>query len=83
MTQHVFNGALRELRVTGNTNLELDEDVFLRWNITSLTLLDLSQNNTTNIGQRAFYSLAYLRYLDRSGNGITTLNLQMFYYNTS
>jgi hypothetical protein len=48
-TQHRFNGALRDLRVNGRTNLELEEDLFLRWNITSLTTLDLSQNNITKI----------------------------------
>jgi hypothetical protein len=82
MTQHRFHSALRQLRVTGTTNLELEEDRFLRWNITSLTYLDLSQNNITKIWQRAFYSLAYLEYLYLSGNGITTLHYQTFYYNT-
>ena len=82
MTQHRFSGALRDLRVTGNTNLELEEDLFLRWNIKSLTILDLSQNNITKIGQRALYSLAYLQNLDLSGNSITTLHSQTLYYNT-
>jgi len=82
VTQHRFNGALRDLRVIGSTNLELEEDLFLRWNITSLETLHLSENNITNIRPRAFYSLAYLENLDLSGNRITTLASQTFYYNT-
>ena len=82
LTQEPFDSGLRGLRVTGNTRLELKEDFFLRWKITSLTSLDLPQNNITKIWQRAFYSLADLRYLDLSGNSITTLHSQTFYYNT-
>ena len=81
-TQHRFNGVLRDLRVNGSTNLELAEDLFLRWNITSLKTLHLSQNSITKIWPRAFYSLAYLENLDLSGNRITTLASQTFYYNT-
>jgi len=80
--QHGFNGALWDLRVNGRTNLELEEDLFLRWNITSLTTLDLSHNNITKIWQQAFYSLAYLQKVDLSGNSITTLDSQTFSYNT-
>ena len=82
MTQHRFNSALRDLRVDGTTNLELEEDLFLRWNITSLTSLDLSHNNITKIWQRAFHSLAVLKELDLSGNSITTLPSHTFYHNT-
>jgi hypothetical protein len=39
---------MRRLRVTGRMKLDL-EDLFLRWNITSLTSLDLSRNNMTKI----------------------------------
>ena len=81
-TQETFHSTLRRLRVTGNTRLELEEDFFLRWNISSLKYLDLSENNITNIWQRAFYSLAYLQELYLSGNSITTLHSQTFYYNT-
>jgi Leucine-rich repeat (LRR) protein len=81
-TQHRFHAALRELRVYGTTNLELGEDRFLRWNITSLAYLDLSHNNIVKIWQRAFYSLAYLENLYLYGNSITTLHYQTFYYNT-
>jgi len=49
VTQHSFHSGLRRIRVTGNTRLDLEEDHFLRWNITSLTFLDLSQNNITEI----------------------------------
>jgi hypothetical protein len=80
--QHGFSGTLWDLRVNGRTNLELEEDLFLRWNITSLTTLDLSQNSITKIWQRTFYSLAYLQILDLSGNNITTLDSQTFSYNT-
>jgi hypothetical protein len=82
MTQHRFHSALSVLLVTGTTNLELEDDRFLRWNITSLTYLDMSQNNITKIWQRAFYSLPYLQYLYLYGNSITTLHYQTFYYNT-
>jgi hypothetical protein len=82
VTQHRFHAALKELRVYGNTNLELEEDRFLRWDITSLTYLDLSRNNITKIWQIAFYSLAYLENLDLYDNHITTLHYQTFYYNT-
>jgi len=73
MTQHRFSGVLRDLGVTGSTNLELKEDLFMRWNITSLIFLDLSQNNVTKICQRAFHGLAYLAELYLFGKGITTL----------
>jgi Leucine-rich repeat (LRR) protein len=82
MTQQRFPAALRALRVYGTTNLELEEDRFLRWNITSLTYLDLSQNNIMKIWQRAFYSLPYLQELKMYGNRITTLHYQTFYNNT-
>jgi hypothetical protein len=77
--QQRFSGTLHCLRV--NVNLEM-EDHFLRWNIITLTTLDLSQNSITKIWQRAFYSLAYLWNLDLSGNSITTLDPQTFSYNT-
>jgi len=54
--------------------MELEEDLFLRWNITSLAALDLSYNSITKIWQRAFYSPADLEYVDLSGNSITTLD---------
>ena len=60
MAQETFHSGLRRLRVTGITRLELEEDLFLRWNITALTSLDLPRNNITKIWQRAFYSLADL-----------------------
>jgi hypothetical protein len=82
MTQHRFHPALRELRVHGTTNLEPEEDRFLRWNITSLTYLDLSQNNITKIWQAAFYSLAYLEDIYLKGNNISTVNSQTFCHNT-
>ena len=82
MTQKTFNSAFRSLRVNGRTILDLEEDIFLRWNITSLTHIDLSQNNITKIWRKAFYSLAYLHTLDLSGNSITTLDSQTFYNNT-
>jgi hypothetical protein len=82
MTQHRFHSAVSVLLVNGTTNLELEEDRFLRWNITSLTSLDLSQNNITKIWQRAFYSLAYVENLHLYGNSITTLHYQTFYNNT-
>ena len=77
MTQQTFHSGLREVRVTGNARLELEEDLYLRWNITSLITLDLSQNNITKIWQRAFYSLTYLEILDLSRNSITVLNPQI------
>ena len=80
MTQHRFSCGLRLLRVTWRTNLE-GEDLFLRWNITSLIYLNLSQNNITKIWQRAFYSLADLEELYLSGHNITTLDSQKFYFN--
>jgi hypothetical protein len=82
MTQHRLHSALRVLLVTRTRALELEVDRFLRWNITSLTYLDLSQSNIIKIWQRAFYSLAYLGYLYLYGNSITTLHYQTFYYNT-
>jgi len=82
VTQETFHSGLRVLRVTGRTNLEREEDLFLRWNITSLTSLDLSRNNITKIWQRAFYSLADLEELDLTDNSITTLESQTFYNNT-
>jgi hypothetical protein len=82
MTQGIFHSALRRLGVTRRTRLELEEDLFLRWNITSLTFLELSQNYVWKIWQRAFYSLADLEELDLSGNSITTLQSQTFYNNT-
>jgi Leucine-rich repeat (LRR) protein len=82
VTQGTFHSALRRLWVRGRTRLELEEDLFLRRNITALTSLDLSQNNITKIWQRAFYSLVDLQYLLMEGNQITTLDSEMFYYNT-
>jgi hypothetical protein len=82
MTQHRFHSGLRRLRVTGRTNLEREEDLFLRWNITSLTSLDLSQNNIRMIWQGAFYSLADLQALYLYDNNITTLNCKTFCNNT-
>ena len=82
MTQHTFHSGLRRLLVTGGTNLDLEEDLFLRWNITSLTSLDLARNYISKIWQRAFYSLVDLRNLNLSGNNITTLHSQTFYNNT-
>ena len=74
MTQETFHSAVWRLRVTVSTRLDLEEDLFLRWSITSITFLDLSQNNITKIRQRAFYRLAYLEELDLSSNSITTLD---------
>ena len=82
MTQHWFQSGLRRLRVTASKKLELEENLFLRWNITSLIFLGLSQNNIRNIGKQGFYSLSYLQTLKLSGNNITTLHSQTFYYNT-
>ena len=82
MNIHRFHSRFSELRVTGSTRLEVEEDLFLRWNITSLKILDLSLNNITKIWQRAFYSLVDLQILDLSGNSITTLHSQTFYNNT-
>jgi len=82
MKQETFDSALRTLRVTGSTRLELQEDLFQRLNITSLTFLDLSQNNITKMWQRAFYSLHYLQELNLTGNSITSLHSQTFYNNT-
>ena len=82
MTQETFHSALRILRVTGRTRLEVEEDLFLRWNITSLTKIYLPYNQITKIWQRAFYSLADLQYLYLDVNRITTLDSQTFYYNT-
>ena len=81
VTQHRFHSGLNFLGVNGNSRLELEVDFFLRWNITLLTYLDLSQNNITNIWQRAFYSLAYLQELYLSGNSIRNLHSQTIYYN--
>jgi Leucine-rich repeat (LRR) protein len=80
-TQETFHSAVRKLKVTGSARLELEEDLFLRWNITSLTYLDLSYNNITKIWQRAFYSLADPEYLILDGNRITTLDSQTLCYN--
>jgi len=82
MTQEIFHSSFRMLRVTGITRLDLEEDLFLRWNITSLTQLNLSQNYITKIWQKAFYSLVDLEVLDLSGNSITTVDSQTFYNNT-
>ncbi len=82
VSQHRFHSGLYVLKVTGSSRLELEEDLFQRWNITSLITLDLSQSNITKIWQRAFYSLAYLQDLYLSGNSITKLHSQTFHYNT-
>jgi hypothetical protein len=42
MTQEIFHSAFRTLRITRRTRLELEEDLFLQWNITSLEFLDQS-----------------------------------------
>jgi Leucine-rich repeat (LRR) protein len=81
MTQHSFHSGLRSIGVTGSTRLDLEVDLFLRWNITSLTVLNLSRNHITKIWQGAFYSLAYLQNLDLSGNSITSLDSQTFHNN--
>ena len=80
MTQEIFHSVLSVLRYTGSTRLDLEEDHFLRWNITSLTYLDLSQNNITKMWQSFFRSLAFLEKLYLSGNSTTTLHSQMFFY---
>jgi Leucine-rich repeat (LRR) protein len=82
ITHETFDSALRKVRIVGNTRLEVEEDLFQRWNITSLTSLHVTRNNVTNIWQRVFHSLADLEELDLSGNGITTLYSKTFYYNT-
>ena len=61
ITQRRFQSELRVLRITGSTRLELDKDIFLRWNVISLTSLDVSKKNITKIRQRAFDSLLILR----------------------
>jgi len=82
VTQDTFHPGFTFLEVTGSTRLELEEDLFLRWNITSLTFLVLKENNITKIWQQAFYSLADLETLDLDVNRITKLDSQTFYYNT-
>jgi len=82
MTQETFHSVVRGLTVFGRSRVEMEEDLFLRWNITSLTFLCLSQNNIMEIWQRAFYSLAKLLELDLSENRIKILDSQTFYYNT-
>jgi Leucine-rich repeat (LRR) protein len=81
MTQKTFQSAFTSLHVIGRTRLDLEDDLFLRWKITSLTYLYLSRNNITKIWQRAFYSLADLEILYLSGNSITTLHSPAFFYN--
>jgi len=81
-TQQRFNSSLWYLKVNGSSDLQLEKDLFLCWNITSLTFLDLSQNNIKNIRQRAFYSLLHLQNLDLYGNRIISLHSQTFYFNT-
>ena len=81
VTQHRFDSGLRVLRVSGRSRLELEEDLFQRWNITSLITLDLSQNNITKVWQRTFYSLGYLEKLDLSVSSITVLHPQIFQNN--
>jgi Leucine-rich repeat (LRR) protein len=81
ITQGRFYSGLRVLRVTGSTRLELDEYIFLRWSIMSLTTLDVSKNNIKKIRQRAFDRLFDLQYLDLSSNNITTLDSETFYSN--
>jgi hypothetical protein len=49
MKQETFHSALRKLRVTGSTRLGMEEDLFLRWKITSLIFLCLSQDNIAKI----------------------------------
>jgi Leucine-rich repeat (LRR) protein len=83
VTQHKLHSGLKRLRVTGKTNLELEEDLFLRWDITSLINLNLSRNSIRKIWQRAFYSLAELRALDLNGNSIITLDHKTFFNNTN
>jgi hypothetical protein len=82
MKQETFHSAVHSLRVTGSTRLEVEEDLFLRWNITSLTILKLSENNIRDIWKGAFYSLVHLVELDLSDNSITTLHSRTFYHNT-
>jgi Leucine-rich repeat (LRR) protein len=60
----------------------MEEDPFMRWNITSLINLDLSQNKITKIWQWAFYSLADLLSLNLNDNSITTLDYNTFFNNT-
>jgi Leucine-rich repeat (LRR) protein len=82
MTKYKFHSGLRDLRVTGRTNLEMEEDIFLRWNITSLTVLELIQNNITKIWQRAFCSLADLRHLNLYLNNVTKVDYKTLFNNT-
>jgi hypothetical protein len=82
MTQETFHQAVWRLRVTGRIRLEVEEDLFLRRNITSLTYLDLSQNNITKTEKMAFYCLVYIVELHLYGNSITTFHSQTFKYNT-
>jgi hypothetical protein len=56
-----FQSPLMALCVIGNTKLEVKEDLFQRWNITSLISLDLSQYNITKIWQWVFIVLLVLR----------------------
>ena len=78
MAEETFYLAVWRLRVTASIRLELEEDLFQRWNITSLTFLDLSESNITKIRHRAFYSLVYIVELHLDCNSITTLHSQTF-----
>jgi Leucine-rich repeat (LRR) protein len=81
MTKYKFNSGLIALRVNGRTNLTMEEDFFLRWNVTSLTVLELIKNNISKIWQRAFYSLADLRHLNLYLNNITKVDNNTFFNN--
>ena len=81
MTLCRLHSGLRVLRVTGSTRLELEEDLFQRWNITSLTVLHMSQNNATKIWQRTSYSLTVFRIFNCPVT-VQQHHKQMSYYNT-
>jgi hypothetical protein len=53
MTQHRFHSSLRRIRIVGSTTLENEDDLFLRWNITSLTNLDLLRINVRYSNERS------------------------------
>jgi Leucine-rich repeat (LRR) protein len=78
LTEYKFHSGLRNLQVRGVTNLEMEEDIFVRWNITSLTGLDLMWNKIRKIWQRAFYGLADLERLNLYNNSITRVDKMLF-----
>lgn len=61
---------VRHLNLSGNSLVELPDEVFSLQNATLLTMLDLSRNRIQSLSPRAMEGMRHLAHLDFSGNAL-------------